>query len=68
VEFRTTELKKHRMLARKEAAKAAREKADVLATELGAKVGAVRTITDYSLMAMVAFVAPCSIGPPLERE
>lgn len=48
IEFRTTDLKKHRMLARKEAAKAAREKADLLATELGTAVGKVRTITEYS--------------------
>lgn len=48
IEFRTTDLKKHRMLARKEAAKAAREKADVLAVELATTVGKVRTITEYS--------------------
>lgn len=48
IEFRTTDLKKHRMLARKEAAKMAREKADVLVTELGAQIGKVRTVTEYS--------------------
>lgn len=47
-EFQTTELNKHRMEARKQAAKLARDKADVLAAELGAKVGQVRTITETS--------------------
>lgn len=48
VEFRTTELKKHRMQARTEAAKAAREKADALAAQLGVKVGPVRMINESS--------------------
>jgi uncharacterized protein YggE len=39
IEFRTTELRKHRDSARQQAIMAAREKAIALATELGAKVG-----------------------------
>jgi len=38
-EFKTTELRKHRDEARKRAVRAAKEKAEALAAELGAKVG-----------------------------
>jgi uncharacterized protein YggE len=44
VEFRTTELRKHRDQARALAAKAAREKAQAAAEALGAKLGPVTTI------------------------
>jgi len=46
IEFRSSELRKHRDEARRMAAKAAREKADALAKELGCKVGAARTIKE----------------------
>ena len=39
IEFRTTELRKHRDAARQQAIRAAKEKAEALAGELGAKVG-----------------------------
>lgn len=45
VEFRTTELRKHRDAARAMAAKAAREKAAAAAAALGAKLGQVTTIS-----------------------
>lgn len=45
VEFRTTELRKHRDKARALAAKAAREKAQAAAEALGAKLGPVTTIS-----------------------
>ncbi len=44
VDFRTTELRKHRDQARKMAVRAAKEKAEALTTELGAKLGKVYTI------------------------
>ena len=44
LEFRTTELRKHRDEARKKAIHAAKEKAEALAAELGCKVGKPRTI------------------------
>jgi hypothetical protein len=43
-EFKTTELRKHRDEARKRAIRAAKEKAEALAVELGAKVGKPRSI------------------------
>jgi len=46
LEFRTTELRKHRDQARKMAIKAAKEKAELLAGELGGQVGGPRTITE----------------------
>lgn len=46
IEFRSSELRKHRDQARRLAAKAAREKAELLAGELGAQVGLPRTITE----------------------
>ena len=44
VEFRTTELRKYRDQARVTAIKAAREKADLIASQLGASVGPPRSI------------------------
>lgn len=46
IEFRTSELRKHRDQARKMAIRAAREKAELLAAELGAGVGGPRTISE----------------------
>lgn len=46
-EFRTSELRKHRDAARAMALKAAREKANAMAAELGAKAGKVRSINEY---------------------
>jgi uncharacterized protein YggE len=48
VDFRTTELRKHRDAARLKAVKAAREKATALAEELGAKLAGVQTINESS--------------------
>jgi uncharacterized protein YggE len=48
-EYRTTELRKHRDEARKMAVKAAKEKAELLAGELGCKVAAPRTINEGSV-------------------
>ncbi len=45
-EFKTTELRKHRDEARKQAVRAAKEKAEALAAELGAKVGKPRSISE----------------------
>jgi uncharacterized protein YggE len=46
VQYRSSELRKHRDAARAMAIKAAKEKATALAGELGAKIGAPRTITE----------------------
>jgi len=46
IDFRTTELRKHRDTARQMAIRAAREKADALASELGVKVGKVQSISE----------------------
>ncbi len=46
VQFRTTELRKHRDQARALALRAAREKAEALTAELGLRVGEPRTITE----------------------
>ncbi len=46
IEFRTSELRKHRDQARKMAIRAAKEKAELLAAELGASVGGPRTINE----------------------
>jgi len=48
IDFRTSELRKHRDAARAMAVHAAREKADALAGELGVKRGKVYRITEYS--------------------
>jgi uncharacterized protein YggE len=48
IEFRTTELRKHRDSARQQAIKAAKEKAIALATELGAKVGKPQNIHEQT--------------------
>lgn len=48
IQFRTTELRKHRDRARALAIKAAKEKAVALATELGQKVGRPRSINEQS--------------------
>lgn len=48
IEFRTTELRKHRDQARSLAIKAAREKAEALSGELGLKVGRAMTIHEDS--------------------
>lgn len=47
VDFRTTALRKHRDQARKMAIRAAKEKAEALTEELGAKLGKVLSITAY---------------------
>ena len=47
LEFRTTELRKHRDAARAMALKAAQEKASAMATELGLKTGKARNISEY---------------------
>jgi uncharacterized protein YggE len=47
IQFRTTELRKHRDAARALAIKAAREKADALAGELGQKIGKAFRISEY---------------------
>ena len=48
IEFRTTELRKHRDAARKLAIKAAKEKATALAADLDVKVGRVMSISENS--------------------
>ena len=48
IEFRTTELRKHRDEARKLALKAAREKAELLANEVGRKLGKALSIGELS--------------------
>lgn len=48
VNFRTSELRRHRDQARQLAVRAAREKADALAAELGARRGKVHQISEYS--------------------
>lgn len=48
IEFRTTELRKHRDAARKLAIRAAKEKATALAAELDVKVGRVMSISENS--------------------
>jgi hypothetical protein len=45
-EYRTTELRRHRDEARRMAARAAREKAELLAVELGGTIGRPRTINE----------------------
>src|SRR4051812_13582280 len=47
VQFRTTELHKHRDRARGMAIQAAREKAELLAAQLGQHIGEARRITEY---------------------
>jgi len=49
VEFRTTQLRKHRDTARQLAIRAAKEKATALAGELGAKIGKVQSISENTL-------------------
>jgi len=46
IQFRTTELRKHRDEARRKAVRAAMEKAAAMAGELGATVAAVQTVTE----------------------
>ena len=46
IDFRTSELRKHRDTARAMAIQAAKEKADALASELGVKRGKVYSITE----------------------
>jgi uncharacterized protein len=48
VEFRTTELRKHRDAARQQAIKAAKEKATALAAELDAKLGKPQSINEQT--------------------
>jgi uncharacterized protein YggE len=48
IEFRTTELRKHRDAARQQAIRAAKEKATALAEELGSKVGKPQTINEQT--------------------
>ncbi len=47
IQFRTTELRKHRDVARALAIKAAREKATALASELGQRVGRAHRINEH---------------------
>ena len=47
IQFRTTELRKHRDQAREMAIKAAREKAQLLAVQLGRKVGPAVRVSEY---------------------
>jgi uncharacterized protein len=47
VEFRTTELRKHRDHAREMAIQAAKEKAELLASKLGRQVGEAQRISEY---------------------
>ena len=79
VEFRTTELRKHRDTARKLAIRAAREKANDLARELDARVGKVQSITESSWggywgsrgfggMAQNVFQNAVAAEPPPEPE
>jgi uncharacterized protein YggE len=49
VQFQTSELRKHRDEARVRAVQAAREKAELLARELNARVGKVVTIGEYAM-------------------
>lgn len=46
IDFRTTEMRKYRDQARVSAVKAAREKADLIASQLGVRVGPPRNITE----------------------
>lgn len=48
IEFRTTELRKHRDAAREQAVRAAKEKGMALAKELGAKVGRPQSIAEQT--------------------
>ena len=48
IEYRTTELRKHRDEARRLAVKAAKEKAELLAGELGERVGRARSVSEGS--------------------
>ena len=48
IDYRSSELRKHRDAARKMAIKAAREKAEALSAELNARIGAPRTISEGS--------------------
>jgi uncharacterized protein YggE len=48
IEFRTTELRKHRDAARQQAIRAAKEKADALAKELAVKVGKATNIQEQT--------------------
>jgi uncharacterized protein YggE len=48
IEFRTTELRKHRDAARQQAIRAAKEKAVALAQELDAKVGKAQNINEHT--------------------
>jgi uncharacterized protein YggE len=48
IDFRTTELRKHRDAAREQAIRAAKEKADALAAELDVKVGRPQTIHEQT--------------------
>ncbi len=48
IEFKTTELRKHRDVARQQAIRAAKEKATALAEELGSKVGKPQTINEQT--------------------
>ena len=48
IEFRTTQLRKHRDEARLKAVRAAREKAEAMANELGAKLDSVHSINEGS--------------------
>ena len=48
IEFRTTELRRHRDAARQQAIRAAKEKATALAAELEVKVGKARTIQEQT--------------------
>ena len=65
VEFRTTELRKHKDTARALAVKAAREKATAMAGELGPALGEPRTITRGAEQLLV--LVQLLVGKPLGR-
>ena len=62
IQFRTTELRKHRDAARLQAVKAAREKATAMAGELGATLSSVQTVTESNTPVRSSFIQN-SISP-----
>jgi uncharacterized protein YggE len=62
IDFRTSELQKHRDEARKLAIHAARDKAETLAAQLGAKVGAVQSIGENAGNSYVGSLNGCYAG------
>ena len=62
IQFRTTELRKHRDAARLQAVKAAREKATAMAGELGATLSSVQTVIESNTPVRSSFIQN-SISP-----